>query len=126
MADDSPKEERVLFHREDLASTIDLVLEGDEHAPLFLGQLFVGFRQAIDSGLHGINETRKALVTAIELIYLHSSAHESALNLYRLSLEGQLKVEDEPVTLINAAIARSTAGEGRGKTLRRAKKGIHE
>ena len=126
MEDHSPNEERVLFDCEDLELTIDLVLEGDEHAPLILGQLFVRFRQAIDSGLHGINETRKALVAAIELIYLHSSAHQSALNLYRLSLEGQLKVEDEPVTLINAAIERSTAGSRRGKASRRAEKGIHE
>jgi hypothetical protein len=65
VADESPDEGRVLFHCEDLALTIDLVLEGDEHAAHFWGQLFVSFRQAIDSGLHGINETRRALVAAI-------------------------------------------------------------
>lgn len=122
MADDSPTEGRVLFEREDLALTIDLVLESDEHAALFLGQLFVSFRQAIDSGLHGINETRRALVTAIELIYLHSPAHEAGLNLYRLSLEGELKVEDEPERLINAAIQRSTAGIRARKSRGRASK----
>jgi hypothetical protein len=72
--------------------------------------------------LHGISETRKALVTAIKLIYLHSSAHASALNLYWLSLEGELKVEDEPVTLINAAIERNTVGARRGKASSRAKR----
>jgi hypothetical protein len=108
--DSQPREEcSVLFDREDLALTIDLILEGDEHAPLLLGQLFVGFRQAIDSGLHGINQTRQALADSIELIYPHSPAHQAALNLYRLSLEGQLKVEDEPLELINAAIKRTTS-----------------
>jgi hypothetical protein len=108
--DSQPREEcSVLFDREDLALTIDLILEGDEHAPLLLGQLFVSFRRAIDSGLHGINQTRQALAASIELIYPHSPAHQAALNLYRLSLEGQLKVEDEPLELINAAIKRTTS-----------------
>lgn len=124
MADDSLTEGRVLFDREDLELTIDLVLEGDEHATHCLGQLFVSFRQAIDSGLHGINETRRALVTAIELIYLHSPAHQAGLNLYRLSLEGELKVEDEPERLISAAIERSTtrirAEKSRGRASKRA------
>jgi hypothetical protein len=114
--DSQPREEcSVLFDREDLALTIDLILEGDEHAPLLLGQLFVGFRQAIDSGLHGINQTRQALADSIELIYPHSSAHQAALTLYRLSLEGQLKVEDEPLELINAAIQRTTSRTRRRK-----------
>jgi hypothetical protein len=99
----------IFFDREDLALTIDLILQGDEHAPLLLGQLFVRFGQAIDSGLDGINQTRQALADSIELIYPHSPAHQAALNLYRLSLEGQLKVEDEPL-VINAAINRSTSG----------------
>ena len=104
-----PNEGRVLFEREDLALTIDLILEGDENAPLLLGQLFVSFRQAMDSGLHGINQTRQALADSIELIYPHSPAHQAAFNLYSLSIEGQLKFEDEPVELINAAIKRSTS-----------------
>jgi len=100
-------EGKTLFDREDLALTIDLILEGDQHAPLLLGQLFVTFRQAIDSGLDGINQTREALADSIELIYPHSPAHQAAQDLYRLSIEGQLKVEDEPLELINAAIERT-------------------
>jgi len=98
----TPNEGRILFDREDLALTIDLILEGDEDAPLLLGQLFVSFRQAIESGLHGINQTRQALADSIELIYPHSPAHQAAPNLYRLSLEGQLKVEDEPLEISRA------------------------
>lgn len=100
-------EARVLFDREDLALTIDLILNGDEHAPLLLGQLFVTFRHAIDGGLHGINQTRQALADAIELIYPHSPEYHAALNLYRLSVEGQLRVEDEPLEIINAVIRRT-------------------
>ena len=111
-----PNEERIFFDREDLALTIDLILQGDEHSHLLLGQLFISFRQAIDSGLEGINQTRQALADSIELIYPHSPAHQAALNLYRLSLEGQLKVEDEPLELINAAIQRSTSHAHAPKT----------
>jgi len=96
------------FDREGLELTIDLVLNADEQAPHFLGQLFTSFRQAIDSGLHGINETRKALAEAIDLIYLHSPEHDAAINLYRLHLEGELKPDDEPLEMINAAIDRTT------------------
>jgi hypothetical protein len=43
----------------------------------------------------------------IELIYPYTSAHKAALELYVLSLEGNLKPQDEPHNLINAAIERS-------------------
>jgi hypothetical protein len=110
-----PDERRVLFDREDLALSIDLILKGDEHAHLALGHLLISFRQAIDSGLHGINQTRQALADSIELIYPHSPVHQAAVNLYRLSLEGQLKFEDEPLGLINAAIERTASRSRNGK-----------
>ncbi|HVF55971.1 MAG TPA: hypothetical protein VM934_07450 [Pyrinomonadaceae bacterium] len=107
IADDLTRDaENPLFEREDLARTVELILEGDEDAPEILARLLVSFRLAIDGGLRGINDARNALVTAVELIYLHSGAHASALSLYRLSLEGHLKIEDEPVNLINAAVKR--------------------
>ena len=106
--DDLPHdEESLLFEREELAADLELILSGDPDAADVLARLFNRFRQAIDSGLSGINETRKALLISVELTYLHSGAHASALKLYRLSLEGHLKVRDEPVGLINAAIGRS-------------------
>lgn len=106
------------------SSDIEWILRGDAHAPEILARLFVSFRQAIDSGLQGINETRRDLVTAIELIYLHSRAHETALELYRLSLEGALRGEDNPVNLINAVIEeRSTTNERAGKASRRTRRG---
>jgi hypothetical protein len=92
------QDEESHFDREGLELTIDLVLNADEHAPHFLGQLFTGFRQAIDSGLHGINETRNVLAEAIEMIYLHSPEHAAAIDLYRLHLEGERKPTTNPST----------------------------
>lgn len=106
----SPDEGIPLFDREDLASDVELILKGDACSPEALAQLCTRFRQAMEGGLEGINQTRKALATAVELIYLHSGAHVAALKLYRLSVEGQLRMEDEPVNLISAAIERSAAG----------------
>jgi hypothetical protein len=108
------------FDREGLELTIDLVLNADDHAPHFLGQLFTSFRQAIDSGLSGIIETREALAEAVDLIYLHSPEHAAAIDLYRLHLKGELKPDDEPLEMVNAAISRTTA------RLRRAKSSRHK
>jgi hypothetical protein len=104
------EEDSLLFDREDLALWIGLILDGDPRAADVLARLLDSFRSAIDEGLSGINAARRGLATAIELTYLHTHAHDAALKLYRLSLEGELKGEDEPLTLINAAIGRSTAG----------------
>ena len=97
IADDHPPNDgRIFFDREDLASDIEWILSDSPHAPEALARLFVSFKQAIDSGLQGISQTSRALAMAIELVYLHSRAHVAALKLYRLSLEGELKIEDEP------------------------------
>jgi hypothetical protein len=114
-------EENLLFRREDLALIIKLILTGDVDAPEMLARLFLGFGLAMDSGLEGINQMRKALATAIGLVYLYSGAHVAALELYRLSLEGELRGESDPVNLINAIIeekstAGSRAGNASGKT----------
>jgi hypothetical protein len=109
-------EDSMLFDREDLALCIGLILDGDPRAADVLTRLLDSFRSAIDQGLLGINAARRGLVTAVELTYPHTGTHASALKLYRLSLEGELRGEDEPLTLINAAIGRSTAGaRARGK-----------
>jgi len=108
IAEDFPDHEvKLLFEREELATDLELILSGDPSAADKLARLFDSLCQAMDSGLQGINEVRRVLLTVIELTYLHTGAHVSALRLYRLSLAGHLKVNDEPVRLINAAIGRS-------------------
>jgi hypothetical protein len=103
--------EGLLYAREELAADIDSILKGDEHSPEALAHLFLHLARAIEGGLEGINRAGRTLVAAIDLIYPHSSAHALGLRLYRLSLEGRLRVEDEPVRLIGAAVERY-AGRG--------------
>lgn len=107
----SPDEDNLLIDRETLASNIGYILDNDPDAPDILARLFVELTQAIDSGLQGINRARNTLMTAVEIAYLHSGSHSAALRLYRLAQEGQLKVDDEPVRLINSAIERNTTGK---------------
>ena len=110
IAGENPHEaENQLFDREDLASDIELILKGGPHAPDVLARLFITFSRAIESGLRGVDLTRRALLIAVEAIYLYSPAHDAALRLYFLSLQGELRVEDEPINLIHEAISRSSA-----------------
>ena len=106
-ADDCPDEENLLFSREELAEDIDSILKGDEHSPEALARLFILFGRAIDGGIEGIIRTRETLRAAVEVIYRHSGAYAAGVKLYRLSVEGELKVEDEPVRLVGAAIERN-------------------
>jgi hypothetical protein len=103
-------EEYLLFSREELASDIAAILRGDAHSADALAQMFVVLREAVEGGLEGIKRTSATLAAAAELTFTHSPAHEAALRLYVLSREGRLRVEDEPVRLLSAAIARGTAG----------------
>ena len=48
----------------------------------------------------------RALLDSIEVLYLYTNAHKAAIKLYALSLEGNLKPQDEPLNLINAALER--------------------
>jgi hypothetical protein len=108
VADDLPSDEEIpLFEREELAADIESILQGAPEAADVLARLFDTLRQAMDGGLAGIKQTRETLLIAVELAYLHSGAHASALRLYRRWLEGHLLPGDEPDTLHNIAIARS-------------------
>lgn len=102
-------EGRPLFECEDLELWIGLILGGDVGAADVLARLFESLRRATEGGLRGMNEAREALSAAVEICYLHSEAHAEAVKLYRLAVEGHLKVEDEPVRLIGAAVQRGAA-----------------
>lgn len=111
-------EGRPLFEREDLVLSIGLILGGDPQAADVMARLFEELRQAMEGGLRGINATREALASGVEICYPHSESHAAAVKLYRLSVEGHLKAEDEPVRLLGAAVergaAKARAGKGRG------------
>lgn len=116
MIDKRPSEdEHLLFAREELAADIASILRGDAYSAEALAHLFIILRDAISGGLEGINRTSETLAAAVELTFTHSRAHAAALRLYLLAQEERLKVEDEPVRLIGAAIERNTGVKSAGK-----------
>lgn len=66
-------------------------------------------REAIELGPEGVMETIDSLTCGIEKAYLRTEAHRAALKLYTLSLLGYLRPQDEPLKLLNDAIARGEA-----------------
>lgn len=98
--------EKLLADDETWTAILEPVFCQDEAAVELLARLLFTIRKAIDSGPEGVIQASKTLLNGIELIYLHTKAHKAALKLYVLSLEGNLKPQDEPLNLINAAIER--------------------
>lgn len=76
-----------------------------------LARLLFTIKKAIDSGAEGVIQASQTLSHGIGLIYPYTNAHKAALELYVLSLEGNLKPHDEPLNLINAAIERGRSQE---------------
>jgi hypothetical protein len=101
--------EKLLADDETWAAILEPVLCQDDATVELLARLLLTIRKAIDSGPEGAIQASKALLNGIELIYLHTEAHQAALKLYMLSLEGNLKPQDEPLNLINGAVGRSTS-----------------
>ncbi len=104
---------KMIVDQEWLVGAVESILKGDADAPETLARVFISFRDAIRSGLRGMNELDEALRASIETIYLQSRAHAAALKLYVLAQEGHLRVEDEPLNVLGGAIARSRKGVGR-------------
>jgi hypothetical protein len=79
----------------------------DAAAAECLARLLFVIKKEINSGSEGVKRASRILSEGIEAIYLYTNAHKAALKLYVLSLEGELKPQDEPLNLISAAIERS-------------------
>ncbi len=88
------------------AAILEPALCQDAAAIECLARLLFTLKRAIDSGSEGAMRASQTLQNGIELIYLHTTAHQAALKLYLLSLEGNLHPQDEPLNLINAALER--------------------
>jgi hypothetical protein len=71
-----------------------------------LARLLFSIKKEINSGKEGVKRARQILSKGIEVSYLYTDTHKAAFELYVLSLEGELKPQDEPLNLINAAIER--------------------
>jgi hypothetical protein len=74
-----------------------------------LTHLLFGIKQAVESGPDGAQRASAALLVGIRSLYLHTAAHEAAVELYLLSLTGDLPPQDEPLQLLKAAIERGKA-----------------
>jgi hypothetical protein len=95
-----------LADEEDWAAILEPALCQDAAAIECLARLLYTIKRAVDSGPEGAMQASKMLLDGIETIYLHTNAHKAAVKLYVLSLEGDLKPQDEPLNLINAALER--------------------
>src|SRR3712207_6771369 len=93
-----------LADEEDWAALLELVSGQGAAAVERLARLLFTIKRAIDSGPEGAIQASQTLLSGIESIYLHTNAHKAAFKLYVLSLEGDLKPQDEPLNLINAAL----------------------
>jgi hypothetical protein len=98
--------EKLLADDETWTAILEPVLCQDEAAVECLARLLFLLKQEINGGPEGVIRASKILSSGIELMYLYTNAHKSALELYVLSLEGGLNPQDEPLNLINAAIER--------------------
>ncbi|HYG08628.1 MAG TPA: hypothetical protein VD835_01515 [Pyrinomonadaceae bacterium] len=78
----------------------------DSAAIELLARLLFIIKKEINSGAAGVRRASKILSNGINVLYLYTDSHKSALELYVLYLEGDLPSKDEPLNLINAAIER--------------------
>ena len=93
--------------RETWLNILEPELCKDSAAVECLARLLFIVKKEINSGPEGVIRASKILSNGIELMYLYTNPHKAALELYMLSLEGELKPQDEPLNLINAAIKRA-------------------
>lgn len=101
-----------LADEEDWAAILSHALCQEAAAAECLARLLFTIKRAIDSGPEGAIQASRMLLDGIETVYLYTNTHKAAVKLYVLSLEGNLKPQDEPLNLINAALER-----GRGRVL---------
>jgi hypothetical protein len=85
----------------------------DSAAVECLARLLFTIRKEINSGSAGVRRASKILSNGIDVVYLYTNAHKAAIELYVLSLEGNLPAQDEPLPLINAAIERGKSQKKR-------------
>jgi hypothetical protein len=86
------------------ANILEPELCKDSVAVESLARLLFIIRKEINSGPEGVLRASEILSNGINVIYLYTDAHKAALELYVLSLGGELKPQYEPLNLISAAL----------------------
>jgi len=77
-------------------------------------RLLLGIKQAVEGGPEGVKRAGFTLLDGIRMAYKYTEEHQLAFRLFLLYLEGRLKAGDEPLQLIEAAIARADPESGSG------------
>lgn len=72
----------LLADEEDWTGVLDPVFCQDAAAVELLARILFKIKTAIDSGPEGAMRASRTLQQGIELMYLHTQAHQSALKLY--------------------------------------------
>ena len=88
-------------------SVLEPELCKDTAAVESLARLLFIIKREINNGPEGVIRASKMLSNGIDVMYLYTKAHKAALELFVLSLGGELKPQDEPLNLITAAIKRA-------------------
>jgi hypothetical protein len=101
----------LLMEPDTLDAYFDLILKEDPEAADSLALILVRLWDAIKSGSEGVARAINTLKDATELLYIRTPVHQAAFQLYVLSLQGDLRPPDEPLTLIRGAIERRTTTE---------------
>ncbi len=97
----------LLADDEDWLLFVEPALCENPQAAVSLARLLCILKEAIDSGPEGAKRASFTLSDGIRIAYKYTEAHQLALRLFILYLEGRLRVEDEPLQLLCAAIARA-------------------
>lgn len=84
---------------------LPLFSDKPEDAQLLIHRLFL-LKQHLQSP-EGVLAAKQLLDAGIRLIYPYTPAYKAALEHYLLSLEGQMKPQDEPIRLLRGAIERA-------------------
>lgn len=98
-----------LLSHEDFESYFSDILRDDPEASHSLAEMMLRFMDATLEGPQGSIKAIHSYRDGIEILYLDTPAHDLAFDLYVAWLRGQLKPEDEPMTLIKGAMGRQTA-----------------
>jgi hypothetical protein len=103
---DTNSKDELLADEQTWLNILEPELCKDSAAVECLARLLFLLKKEINDGPEGVIRASKILSNGIKIMYLYTKAHKAALKLYVLSLGGELKPQDEPFNLINAAIER--------------------
>jgi hypothetical protein len=70
-----------------------------------LARVLLMLKEAIESGPEGVKRASYTLSDGITLAYQYTETNQLAFKLFILQLEGSLRVEDDPVRVLKAAIS---------------------